>query len=140
MARGEFKVNDAIVPRRVLAPFALPGTLPATAANWGVVFWVADRPYELVAAKARHATAGSDGGAVTAMLTKVPSGTAAAAGAAMLSAGLNLKATANTNQEASLSATPANLRLAEGDGLAWVLTGTPTAVAGFGSTAELKAI
>jgi len=64
------------------------------------------------------------------MLKKVPSGTAAASGTDMLSAGMDLKATADTLQAGSLSATAANLQLDIGDSAAFVLTGTPTAAAG----------
>jgi hypothetical protein len=119
-----------IVPRYATKEMRLDGAAPATAGNFGTVFFVADAAYELVSVTERHATAGSDGSAVTAMLKKVPSGTAAGSGTDMLSAGINLKATANTNQSGSLSATAANTRLAAGDGVAVVLTGTPTALAG----------
>jgi hypothetical protein len=119
-----------IVPLYIRREFVLNGSAPATAGNFGTVFMIADAAYELVSVKERHATAGNDGGAVTGMLTKVPSGTAASAGTAMLSAGINLKGTADTNAAGSLSATAANTRLANGDGVAFVLTGTPTALAG----------
>jgi len=119
-----------IQPLYLLKEFRLPGTQPATAANFGCVFFIADAAYELVSVRERHSTAGNDAGAVTAMVTKVPSGTASGSGTNMLSAGISLKATADTNQSGSLSATAANTRLADGDGVAIVLTGTPTAVAG----------
>jgi hypothetical protein len=134
-------VNGGIVvPLYVTAEFRLDGTAPATSGNHGTVFFVANGAYELVSCKERHATAGSDGGAVTTMLKKVPSGTAAASGTDMLSAGINLKATANTNQAGSLHATQANYQLADGDGLACVLTGTPTALAGMVVEVVLKRI
>jgi hypothetical protein len=125
--------------RSLSAPFALPGTQSATAGNYGVVFWVAPVACKVVSATERHATAGSDGSAVTVMLTKVPSGSAVGAGTACLSAGISLKATADTNQAGSLSATASDYTLAAGDGLAWVLTGTPTAVAAFSATTDLTA-
>jgi type IV secretory pathway VirB10-like protein len=88
----------------------------------------------------RHATAGNDAGAVTTMLKKVPSGTAAGSGTDMLASGINLKATANTNQSGTLHATQANYQLAAGDGLACVLTGTPTTLAGMVVEVVLKRI
>jgi hypothetical protein len=118
----------------------MPGTTPATAANFGVVFWTASRACQITAVVERHATAGSDAGAVTGMLKKVPSGTAAASGADALSAGIDLKGTANTNAAGALTATAADLLLAAGDSLAFVLTGTPTALAGLGVTVTLRAI
>lgn len=111
--------------------FSLPGAEPATAGNFGGCFFSPlDGTYELVAVRERHATAGNDAGAVTGMLKKVPSGTAAGSGTDMLSAGLSLKTTADTAQAGALSATAANLRLDVGDSAAFVLTGTPTALAG----------
>jgi hypothetical protein len=123
--------NQGLIQRLyILKEFRLPGVQPATATNFGGVFMIADDAFELVSVKERHSTAGSDGSAVTVMVKKVPSGTASSAGTDMLSAGISLKATADTNQTGSLSATAANTRLAAGDGVAIVLTGTPTAVAG----------
>ena len=71
MARGEttFGPNRDVIPTRVTKSFTLPGILPATAGNWGVMFWTADAAYELVSCSERHATAGNDAGAVTVMLT-----------------------------------------------------------------------
>jgi hypothetical protein len=129
-----------IVPRYVTKQFRLDGTAPATAGNFGTVFFIANEAYEVVAVRERHATAGSNGGAVTGMLKKVPSGTAAGSGTDMLSAGIDLKATADTNQSGTLSATAANTRLAAGDGLAFVLTGTPTSLAGLCLQVTLKRI
>lgn len=95
---------------------------------------------ELVAVYQRHQTAGSDVGAVTLMLKKVPSGTAKAAGTDMLAAGLNLKAVADTNQTGTLHAAPANYRCAAGDGVGLVTTGTLAAVDGVSVTAWFKRI
>jgi len=124
--------DGGIVTQRYLhRQFLLNGTQPATAGNYGTCFFTPrDGTYELIAIYERHATAGNDAGAVTGMLKKVPSGTAAASGTDMLSAGMDLKATADTLQAGSLSATAANLQLDIGDSAAFVLTGTPTAAAG----------
>lgn len=130
------------VPRILTKVFVLPGALPATAANWGVPFWIpVEGDVELVAVYERHTTAGADASAVTFMLKKVPDGTAPGSGTDMLSAGINLKATANTLQAGSLSATPANLRLTgSSDTVAAVLTGTPTSLAGVTITTVWKVI
>lgn len=135
-----FLSNSIIVPQRVVASWYSAGTAPATAGNHGVVFFVADRAYELVSVRERHATAGNDGSPVTGMLKKVPSGTAAASGTDMLTAGISYKGTADTNAAGTVHGTAANRQMAAGDGLAMVLTGTPTALAGVGVTVELKAI
>lgn len=118
----------------------IPGTDAATAGNYTAPFFIADRTYEIIEVKERHETAGSDAGAVTVMLKKVPSGTAPGSGTDTLSAGINLKATANTNQSGTLHATLSNRRLEAGDALALVTTGTLTAVAGVTVAVTLKAI
>jgi hypothetical protein len=65
------------------------------------------------------------------MLKKADSGTALSAGTDMLSAGMSMKSTANTNQAGALSATQANLQVTgPGPAVGFVLTGTPTALAG----------
>lgn len=113
----------------------------AADADWDIgVPWIADRAYEIVSVTERHLVAGTDGGAVTAMVKKVPSATAPSAGTDTLSAGLNLKATANTNQAGTLHGTQANYQLASGDGLALVKTGTVTTVDGVTVQIVLKPI
>lgn len=150
----EVQFNDAIIPRRVHAEAVLQGSAAQTAANYGV-FFIADSPvtqlpdptvsptapiYELVSVRQRHEALGTDAGAVTLMLKKVPSGTAPAAGTDMLAAGINLKAAINTNQLPALHATAANLRLAPGDALALVTTGVLTSLSGVTLQVELKRI
>lgn len=130
---------STIVPQRVVASVNVPGTAAATAGNYPV-FFVADAAYQVVSVQERHETAGADAGAVTVMLKKVPSGTAKASGTDTLSAGINLKATADTNQSGALHATVANYQLAAGDSLALVTTGTLTSVAGVTVSVELKRI
>lgn len=56
--------------------YTIPGTSAATAANYTAPFFIADRPYLVLACTERHETLGTSGGAVTLMLKKVPSGTA----------------------------------------------------------------
>lgn len=120
--------------------FTLPGTQPATAANFGCIMFTAPVACIVTTVKERHSTAGNDAGAVTVMLKKVPSGTAAGSGTDCLSAGISCKATADTNQSGTLHGTPANYTMAAGDSLAVVLTGTPTALAGFNLTVDLAAV
>lgn len=93
---------------------------------------------QVVSVKERHQTLGTDGGAVTLMVKKVPSGTAKAAGTDVLAAGINLKAANDTNQSPALHATVANSQFAAGDAVALVTTGTLTAVDGVTVTVEFK--
>lgn len=120
--------------------FRLPTTDPQTAAQWTTPFFIADRPYLLLKVTERHETAGSDAGAVTAMLKKVPSGTAPGSGTDMLTAGMSLKTTANTNQSGTVSKDITAIRMVAGDSLAFILTGTPTALVGVTIAVLLRAI
>jgi len=95
---------------------------------------VADRALFLLSANKRIDVIGSDAGAVTSKLWKAPSGTAPASGTDQHASGsFNLKGTANTNQAATLSATPADRTYAAGDSLVEVFTGTTTAAIGGGT-------
>lgn len=126
---NKLTVGGKVIPQTFTLTFSLPGTSGATAGNYGV-FAVLPVAAKIVGVTERHATAGSDGSAVTAMVKKVPSGTAVAAGTDCLSAGISLKATADTNQAGSLHATAANYTFAAGNAVGVALAGTPTAVAG----------
>lgn len=126
---AEFNKDGTIVT------FNIPGG--ATAAEYDGAEFIAPYPCRVVSVRERHQTAGSDAGAVTLMVKKVPSGTAKASGSDVLSAGLNLKGTADTNQSGTISSTFANSRLKTGDALALVTTGTLTAVDGVTVTVEL---
>lgn len=112
----------------------------AVATDYDGTPFIADKAYEVVAAKQRHQTLGTDAGAVTLMVKKVPSGTAKAAGTDVLAAGFNLKAAINTVQSATLHATLANRQLAVNDGLALEPTGVLTVVDAVGVTVWLKAL
>jgi hypothetical protein len=92
-------------------------------------FFVADRPYKVVAITARPLVVGSDGSAVTAEIRKAPSGTASASGTIVHSGTIDLKGTINTNQSLTVLTTSA-ARLAAGDALAIDTTGTTTAARG----------
>lgn len=138
---------------RLVMTLSLPGALPATAANYGAIgifpainiqrdptgSSASGAVWQLTSVRERHEAAGT-GGACTLMITKVPSGTAKAAGVASLAAGIDLTAAIDTNQNGTLHATAANSQFADGDQVVAVLTGTPTSVAGLCVTCEFKRI
>lgn len=93
-------------------------------------FFVANRAYRVVGIRGVPDVAGTDAGAVTATIRKVPSGTALASGTALHSGTYNLKGTVVTNQTLTLSTTTTDLNLAAGDRLAIDFTGTLTAATG----------
>lgn len=143
MARGDFKAGTGVrggkvIPQRVPVHFNVP--VAATSANWQGSGVIVDAGYKVVAVSERHEAAGTDGGAVTVMVKKVPSGTAKGSGANVLSAGIDLKAAADTRQAGSLTATEADRTLAAGDCLALVPTGTLTALAGVSLTVWLERV
>jgi hypothetical protein len=93
-------------------------------------FFVATRPLRVKSIHATVTVAGTDAGAVTAVIRKVPSGTAITSGTALHSGSINLKGTADTDQTLTLSTTLTDLDLATGDALAIDFTGTLTAATG----------
>lgn len=129
--RGFFGVTLPVMAR-------IDGAAAQTAANFTTPFFIANRSYQILEVIERHETAGSDGGAVTVMVKKTPSGTAPASGTDVLTAGLSLKATANTNQSGVISRSADTL--AYGDSLALVSTGTLTNLVGVTVYVLLKAI
>ena len=100
------------------------------ASSVDAVFYVAQRQVRVEGITGRVTVAGTDGGAVTAVIRKVPSGTAITAGTALHSGTFNLKGTADTNQALTLSTTASDLLLAAGDSLAIDFTGTLTSATG----------
>ena len=109
---------------------SLPGTLSATATNYGV-FFIANRPIEITKIKEVHNTAGSDGSAVTLQIEKLTGTTALDSGSTILNTAFNLKGTANTvvSYQGYKDLT-INRQLVEGDRLALKDAGTLTNVAG----------
>lgn len=101
-----------------------------TAASVDKSLFVANRAYVVKAIRGVVDVAGTDAGAVTATLRKVPSGTAITSGTALHSGTFNLKGTAATNQTLTLSTTVTDLKLAAGDRLAVDFTGVLTAATG----------
>lgn len=95
---------------------------------------------KIVSVKERHGTAEATAGSLTAMVKKVPSATAIAGGTDTLAAGINMKATANTNQAPALHATAANYTFAAGDGVGVLLSGAATELATEGLTIEFQRV
>ena len=124
-------------------PFHVKETLRDTeaagAANYEV-FFIADRPYELVEAYEVHRILGTDVGAVTLTVEKLTGTQALGAGVEMLVSTWDLKATINTVVTKAKTATAANAKLAKGDRMALKDTGVLTAVAGVVVVVKLKAV
>ncbi|NLG03893.1 MAG: hypothetical protein GX567_08725 [Clostridia bacterium] len=109
---------------------SLPGALSATATNYGV-FFIAQRPIEIVKIKESHTTAGSNAGVVTLQIEKLTGTEALDAGSGVLKTAFNLKGTANTVISYSGYAGLTDARiLKEGDRLALKDSGTLTDLAG----------
>jgi hypothetical protein len=104
------------------------GTYNASSVD--ATFFVAPRAMRVETITGRVTVAGTDGGAVTAQIRKVPSGTAITSGTVLHSGTYNLKGTADTNQALTVSTTAATLLLAAGDALAIDFTGTLTSATG----------
>jgi len=104
------------------------GSDAATAGNYGVFFINQIGACYISGFWEVHQTAGNDGGAVTLDLEKLTGTQALDAGTSTLSAALSLKATANTVQTATMTATNSNRNLAIGDRLALKDTGALTNV------------
>ena len=92
--------------------------------------FIAPRPYRVLGASLVPDTIGSDVGAVSAMVEKVPDGTDIGSGVEVLSAAFDLKDTVDTEQVGTLTATSADLSVAAGDAIAIDFTGTLTDAAG----------
>ena len=109
---------------------SLPGALSATATNYGV-FFIANRPIEIMKVKEVHSTAGSHADAVTLQIEKLTGTEALDAGSEVLKTAFNLKGTANTVVSYSGYTGLTDTRiLKEGDRLALKDTGTLTDLAG----------
>lgn len=107
----------------------LPITLNYTASTVDCTLFTADRPYVVKAVRGRVDVAGT-GGACTAQIRKVPSGTAITSGTVLHSGTYNLVGTANAQQSLTLSTTASDLLLAAGDSICYDLTGTATSAVG----------
>lgn len=107
----------------------LPLTLNYTATIVDCTMFTADRPYVVKAIRGRVDVAGT-GGACTAVIRKVASGTAITAGTALHTGSFNLVGTVNTQQALTLSTTASDLLLAAGDSICFDMTGTATSAVG----------
>lgn len=107
----------------------IPLTLSYTASIVDCTIFTADRPYVVKAVRGRVDVAGT-GGACTAQIRKVPSGTAITSGTVLHSGTFNLVGTANAQQALTLSTTPSDLLMAAGDSICFDLTGTATSAVG----------
>lgn len=95
----------------------------------GKRFFTATRPMRVKTIHGTNTVVGT-GGAATAVIRKVPSGTAITSGKALHSGSYNFVGTANTEQVLTLSTTSSDLDLAKGDSLAIDPTGTLTSATG----------
>lgn len=107
----------------------VPVTLNYSASTPDCTMFVADRKYVVKAIRGRVDVAGT-GGACTAVIRKVASGTALTSGTALHSSSYNLVGTAATNQTLTLSTTTSDLLLDAGDAIVYDLTGTATSAVG----------
>ena len=105
-----------------------------------VQFFTAPVKCEVVSIREIHAVAGNDASDVTGTIRRCQGTEAATAGDDLLSAAINLKGTALTQQTPALTATTANLILEAGDRLSLDVTGTTTTLAGVIVTVLLKRV
>jgi len=94
------------------------------------VSFVANRAYVVQGIRGRPTVAGTDGGAVTAVIKKAASATAITSGTALHSSTFNLKGTADTVQALTLSTTASDLEIPVGTAIGIDFTGTLTAATG----------
>jgi len=105
-----------------------------------VQFFTAPVKCQVVAVREVHATAGNDAGTVTGTIRRCQGTEAATAGDDLLSATINFKGTALTEQTPALTTTTGDLILEAGNRLALDVTGTTTTLAGVIITVLLKRI
>lgn len=133
-------VGGVIVPQGIEATI----TCLANAACVDQAFFIANRAYQVTAVREIHATAGTDGSAVSLQVVKDTGTDAPGAGTDLLTnnanVGFDLKGTANTVQTGTLTATAASLQLAAGNRLSLDFAGTVTTLAGVVVTVSLKPI
>lgn len=140
---GELNVysGTAYVPvaRKVVAV-----SLPLNGDAVDQAVFIADRAYVVERIDYVHATAGTDGSAVNVQVKKCTGTQAPDAGTNLLTnntnAGFNCKATINTVQNGTLTATAATKTLAAGNRLSLDFAGTTTALAGVTVTILLRPV
>jgi len=150
----EFATNEGNVPtvhpRREIAQITLTGAAAATSTNYSVFFVVPGTEtgaaaatkdlYEVTAVRWRQEALGTDGGAVSFDVLKVPAGSIIGLGSAITAATNNLKANLRVSNAPALTSVMADRRLKPGDCLALLSTGTLTAVSNLSVSVELKRI
>lgn len=119
-------------------------SLPLNADAVDQAVFIADRAYVVERIDYIHGTAGSDASAVNVQVKKCTGTQAVDAGTNLLtnntSAGFNCKATANTVQNGTLTATLATKTLASGNRLSLDFAGTTTALAGVAVSIVLRPV
>ena len=137
----ELRIVKPIGFRGITLPImvVLKNAEPQTAANYTTPFFIANRNYTIFEVKERHQTAGSDAGAVTLQIEKLANGVAPGSGVNCLTAGFNLKATANTLQTGAIVAT-AGQYIEKGQALTLKSSGTLDSVVGVTVHVLLKAV
>lgn len=104
--------------------------IPLIATSVDTHVFIATRPMKVTAISYIPRVVGSNGSAVSAMLTKTTGVEAPASGNDLQVAVFDLKATVETVQNATVTTTTADLVLAAGDRISLDVTGTLTAVLG----------
>lgn len=131
--------TDNVVRIGQTAISPLPQTVSfAIGANGSIgttTFFIADRVYYIQSISEVHKTAGTNGSAVTAVITHEKGNTASGSGSTVMTTTFDLKGTANTVQTATLNgqlnlSSDTVLVLQPGDRLSFVPTGTLTTLAG----------
>lgn len=130
---------DSISTKKFYIFHTIYGADAATAANYSS-FFIAPVPCVVTGFKEVHATAGTDGSAVTIDLQKLTGTTAPGSGTTLLNATLSLKATINSVQAAVMTLTNSTKSLAVNDRIALKSSGTLTAVANVSVIVELTVI
>jgi len=108
---------------------SLPGTLSATATNYGV-FYIVNRPIEIMKIKEVHSTAGTDAGGSSLQIEKLIGTASTGGGDNLLKVAFDLNGTSNTVLSRKGYELYNNRILKEGNRLSLRLYGTPTDVAG----------
>lgn len=133
-------VNNVIVPQFIVLNFHAQ----TAALQVDQSFFIADRAYQVVRIDEVHAVAEATAATLNIQVTKDVSTDAPGAGTDLLTnngnAGFNGKATANTVQNGTLTATVASLQLAAGNRLSVDFSAAATELVGTTITVILKAI
>lgn len=108
----------------------IPVNIEYNASSIDKVSFVATRSYVVKSITGRPTVAGNDASAVTATLKKAASGTAITSGTALHSGTYNLKGTADTVQNLTLSTTASDLLIPAGTAIGVDFTGTLTLAVG----------